>query len=85
MFRIPSETCERDHPFSDVEALYSIAECQHAPGDLESRSKWPTCVAPGGGIKTKPCYAISEVHASRFHADHHHTGAWRGLRRMYHL
>src|ERR1700675_1679046 len=48
LFRIPSETGERDHPFSDVEAVDSLAEFQHAPGDLESRRKWPTSVAPGG-------------------------------------
>src|SRR6202023_3556722 len=54
LFRIPSETGERDHPFSDLEAVDSLAEFQHAPGDLESRRKWPTSVAPGRGIKTEP-------------------------------
>src|SRR5580704_17483627 len=84
LFRVPSEPGERDHPFSDVEAVYTLPECQHAPGDLESRRKWPTSVAPGGSIKTKPRDAIGEVYASRFHVDHHHAGAWRGRRRMDH-
>jgi hypothetical protein len=85
LFRVPSETGERDHSFSDVEAVDSLAKCRHAPGDLESRRKRPTSVAPGGGIKTKPRYAIGEVYASRSHVDHHHAGAWRGPSRMDHL
>src|ERR1700730_12529209 len=82
LFRIPSETGERDHPFSDVEAVDSLGEFQHAPRDLESTRKWPTSGAPGRGIKTKPRDAIGEVYASRFHVDHHHAGVWRGRRRM---
>src|ERR1700730_16050973 len=85
LFRIPSEMCECDHPFSDVEAVYSLAECQHAPCDFESRRKWPASVAPGGGIKTKPRYAIGEVYARRLHVDYHHAGACCGLRRVDHL
>src|SRR5580700_3501666 len=84
LFCISSETCERDHPFSDVEAVCPLAECRHAPGDLESRRQWPTRVAPGGGVKTKPRYAIGEIYASCFHVDHHHAGACRGRRRMDH-
>jgi hypothetical protein len=85
LFRVPSEPCERDHPFSDVEAVYSFAECQHAPGDLESRRKWPTYVAPGGAIKTKPRYAVGEVYARRFDANYHHARACRGRSGMNHL
>ena len=73
-----------DFEFSDVEAVYSFAEFQHAPGDLESRRKWPTYVAPGGAIKTKPRYAVGEVYARNFDADYHHARACRGLSRMDH-